>query len=530
MQYMLSLRLLGTLCLAFVFPAALRAQEQPVALGTPSPTDSATPASTWDVTAKHGPTRELEWATDEGTWMSVDVSPDGQTLTFDLLGDIYTMPISGGEATRLLGGPAYETQPRWSPDGGRIAFTSDRGGMDNLWIMDADGSGLRQVTHEKERQVNSPVWTPDGLSLIGRKHYRDTRSLGAGEMWLFHIGGGEGLQLTERRNWEQNAGEPELSPDGRYLFYSEDISPGGGFQYNRDPYGTIYVIQRLDRQTGEKETFLRGAGGSVRPTLSPDGKTMAFIRRVGLNSVLFLLDMESGREMPLWDGLSHDQQEAWAIFGTYPSFGWTPDGEAIVVWGQGKLWKVDTGTGAAETIPFRAPVQQTITQAVRFPQQVAPDSFPVKMLRWVSVAPDGRSVVYQALGKLWIRELPEGTPRSLTRDEDHWELYPSWSADGRSIVLHHLERRGARRRPAPSGAMAGAGAKSPPTRGTTLSLPFRPTASGSSSARPGAMICAANCTPATPASTGSPRTAVRQRTSPTRAATRASIRPASASS
>ena len=434
MQRTLSLRLLGTLCLVVLIPAILGAQEQPVALGTPIPADSAKSGSTWDVTAQHGPTSELEWTTDEGTWISVDVSPDGRALAFDLLGDIYTMPIAGGEATRLLGGPAYETQPRWSPDGERIAFTSDRGGMDNLWTMDADGSDLRQVTHEKERQVNSPVWTPDGLSLVGRKHYRDTRSLGAGEMWLFHIGGGEGLQLTERRNWEQNAGEPELSPDGRYLFYSEDISPGGGFQYNRDPYGAIYVIQRLDRQTGEKETFLRGAGGSVRPTLSPDGKTMAFIRRVGLNSVLFLLDMENGRETPLWDGLSHDQQEAWALFGTYPSFGWTPDGSAIVVWGQGKIWRVDRETGAAETIPFRAPVQQTITQAVRFPQQVAPDSFPVKMLRWVSVAPDGRSVVYQALGKLWIRELPEGTPRRLTSEEDQWELYPSWSADGRSVV------------------------------------------------------------------------------------------------
>jgi imidazolonepropionase-like amidohydrolase/Tol biopolymer transport system component len=418
---------LGSLISALATPA--RAQQAPALSDTVTKT-----AADWDVTARHGPTRDIEFETDEGTWMAVDVSPDGQRIVFDLLGDIYTMPVTGGEARLLLGGAAYESQPRFSPDGTRIAFTSDRGGSDNLWIMNADGTGLLQVSKEKERQVNSAVWTPDGLSLIGRKHYRNTRSLGAGEMWLYHIGGGEGLQLTARRNWEQNAGEPEISPDGRYLYYSEDISPGGGFEYNRNPYDVIYVIQRLDRQTGEKETFLHGAGGSVRPQLSPDGKTLAFVRRVGLNSVLFLHDMESGRERALFDGLSHDQQEAWSIFGVYPGFSWTPDGKQLVVWAQGKIHRIDAATGQAAQIPFRVRARHAITEAVRFPQQVAPDSFNIKMLRWVTVAPDGRSVVYSALGKLWIRPLPGGTPRRLTRDEANWELFPSWSPDGRTIV------------------------------------------------------------------------------------------------
>ncbi|HYE58688.1 MAG TPA: hypothetical protein VD948_09290, partial [Rhodothermales bacterium] len=363
-----------------------------------------------------------------------DVSPDGRTLAFDLLGDVYLMPITGGEARLLLGGGAYETQPRFSPDGRRIAFTSDRDGSDNLWIVNVDGTAPRQVTKERERQVNSPVWTPDGLALIGRKHYRNTRSLGAGEMWLYHLGGGDGLQITQRRNWEQNAGEPALSPDGRYLYYAEDVSPGGGFQYNRDVHGVIYAIQRVDRQSGERETFLSGPGGSIRPHPSPDGKSLAFLRRVGQKTVLFLHDLESGRNRAVWDGLSRDQQEAWAIFGTYPTMAWTPDGRSIVTWAQGKLWKVDVASGRPTQIPFRARVAQRITDAVRFAQQVAPDRFDVKMLRWVSVAPDGRSVVYQALGKLWIRDLPSGMPRRLTRDEASFEFYPAWSADGRTLV------------------------------------------------------------------------------------------------
>lgn len=399
-----------------------------------APNDTVKKSDKWDVTAAHGPTTVVEFETDEGTWMAVDVSPDGKWIVFDLLGDIYKMPIEGGDAMLLAGGPAYESQPRFSPDGKKISFTSDRDGIDNIWIMNADGSKPQQVTKEKERQVNNAVWTPDGQYLVGRKHYRNTRSLGAGEMWLYHITGGTGLQMTKRRNWEQDAGEPALSPNGRYLYYSEDVSPGGGFQYNKDPYGIIYIIQRLDRETGKTEQYIRRAGGAARPQPSPDGKTIAFVRRVGLNSVLYLYDIESGRETPIYDQLDHDQQEAWAIFGVYPGFSWTPDSRNIIIWAKGKLWKIDVRTKQARQIPFKVKAKHAITEAVKFPQEVAPEKFDVKMLRWVTVSPDEKSVVYSALGKLWIRPLPSGTPKRLTRDETNLELYPSFSPDGRWIV------------------------------------------------------------------------------------------------
>lgn len=388
----------------------------------------------WDITARHGPARTIEFTTDEGTWMSLDVSPDGRQIVFDLLGDIYLLPIEGGTARLLRGGPAYETQPRFSPDGSQIAFTSDRDGLENLWVMDADGSNARQITRERERQVSNPAWTPDGQYLVGRKHFRNTRSLGAGEMWLYHVAGGGGSQVSERRNWEQNATEPIVSPDGRYIYFSEDVSPGGGFQYNRDPHGVIYVIQRIDRETGEKETWINGVGGSLAPQLSPNGDRMAFVRRIGQRTALMLHDMESGAERVLWDGLTHDQQEAWAIFGTYPGYTWLPDGSAIVIWAQGKLWRVDAATGAPSEIPFTATVRQQLTEAVRFSQEVAPDQFDVRMLRWVSVSPNGQRVVYSALGKLWVKDLPDGTPRRVTGDEERWELYPTWTPDGETIV------------------------------------------------------------------------------------------------
>lgn len=423
---------LAALCFLLI-PLAAIAQTAPP--DTTAKKDSAkTGDSKWDVTAKHGPAADISFETSEGTWMAVDVSPDGKQLVFDMLGDIYTMPISGGTAALLSGGPSYESQPRFSPDGKKISFTSDRDGGDNIWIMGSDGKNPKQLTKEKERQTNNAVWSPDGRYLVARKHYRNSRSLGSGEMWMYHVGGGDGLQLTKRRNWEQDAGEPSLSPDGRYLYFSEDVSPGGGFQYNKDPYGVIYVIQRLDMQTGKKETYIRSEGGSVRPQVSPDGKTIAFVRRVRLKTVLFLYDVESGRETPVYDNLNRDAQETWAIFGVHPGFSWTPDGKEIVITAKGHFWRVNVETKQAAQIPFSATVNQTITEAVRFPQEVAPDSFDVKMLRFVTVSPDRKSVIYTALGKLYRKELPGGSPRRITGDDANLEIHPSFSADGRWIV------------------------------------------------------------------------------------------------
>ncbi len=86
------------------------------------------------------PERTIEFDTDEGTWLSLDVSPDGRTIVFELLGDIYTLPITGGRAVPLLSGMAMETQPRFSPDGKQIAFLSDRDGSENVWTVDVDGT------------------------------------------------------------------------------------------------------------------------------------------------------------------------------------------------------------------------------------------------------------------------------------------------------------------------------------------------------------------------------------------------------
>lgn len=387
----------------------------------------------WEVNNPPFPTKEVTFTTDEGTWINLDVSPDGQKIVFDMLGDIYELPMTGGTAKALRTGLAFEVQPRYSPDGKKILFTSDAGGGDNIWTMKADGSDAKQITKESFRLLNNATWMPNGQYFVARKHFTSQRSLGAGEMWMYHISGGEGIQLTKRKNDQQDVNEPCVSPDGRYVYYSEDMYPGGFFQYNKDPNDQIYAIKRYDREKGKTETITGGPGGAIRPQLSRDGKKLAFVRRVRTKSVLFIHDLETGQEFPIYDGLSKDQQEAWAIFGVYTGFNWTPDDKAIVIWGQGKLWKVDVASKKATNIPFTVNAKHQMAETVRFENTVFENNFDVKVIRHAQTSPDGQTLVFNAAGYLWKAKLPNGKATRLTKGTD-LEFEPSYSPDGREIV------------------------------------------------------------------------------------------------
>jgi imidazolonepropionase-like amidohydrolase/Tol biopolymer transport system component len=388
----------------------------------------------WNVEKPSGPSKTITINTDEGTWMNLDVSPDGKDIVFDLLGDIYKIPVTGGKATILASGLAWEVQPRFSPNGKYISFTSDKEGADNIWVMNADGSGKRSITKENFRLLNNAVWTPDNQYLIARKHFTGTRSLGAGEMWMYHVSGGtEGIQLTKRKNDQQDAGEPNVSADGKYVYFSEDATPGPFFQYNKDPNGEIYNIRQLNRENGEVKTVADGQGGAFRPQISPDGKYLAFVKRVRLKSVLFLQDQSTGEEWPLYDDLSHDQQEAWAIFGVYPNFAWTPDAKNIIFYAKGKIRQLNIETHQASEIPFEVNATQQISEALHFEQPVFKDEFDVKMIRQLTTSPDGKKVAFNAAGYIYVKDLPNGNPERLTKGID-FEFEPEFSPDGKSVI------------------------------------------------------------------------------------------------
>src|SRR5213595_2323804 len=140
--------------------------------------------------------RKVEFTTDEGTWLSLDASPDGKTIVFELLGDIFTLPIEGGQAKLISGGMAFDSQPKFSPDGKWIAFLSDREGSENIWIMHPDGTEAKQISKETNAEFASPAWAPDGKYIFVSKV---PSGIGAYELWMYHVDGGSGIQITKSR-------------------------------------------------------------------------------------------------------------------------------------------------------------------------------------------------------------------------------------------------------------------------------------------------------------------------------------------
>ena len=399
----------------------------------------------WDVNNPPGEWETITIDTEETTWTNLDVSPDGETIVFDMLGDLYTVPITGGEATALTDEIAWNFQPRFSPDGSRIAYVSDRGGADNIWVMNADGSDPQAVTSEKEHLIHNPAWSPDGQFLVARKAFTSTRSIPAGEIWMFHVSGGGGLQLTKRPHGnrdQKNRAEPVFSNDGRYVYYSADVTSGRVWQYNKDSTGSLFAVRRLDLDKGETETVASGPGGAVRPTLSPDGKHLAFIKRLpGLTSAIYLKDLESGKEWAVYDRFERDHQETSGSEGNAPAIAWTPDSKKIVFWTAGKIHKLDVESRETTTLPIHVKVDKKIQPAVRFAVDVAPDTVKVRMLRWAQKSPDGSKVVFQALGHLYVRDVDGGEATRLTAQNEHFEFHPSISRDGRWVVYTSWDDR-----------------------------------------------------------------------------------------
>ncbi len=405
------------------------------------PADSATDNTEdakWDVSSDQYHTEEVTIDTRETTWSNVTVSADGKTLVFDMLGDIYAVPITGGQATALTDGIEWNYQPRFSPDGSKIAFVSDRAGGDNLWVMNADGSNPKAVTDEPEHLVHNPAWSPDGQYLAGRKSFYSTRSIAAGEIWMFHRGGGNGVNLVKRPNGvrdQKNRAEPVFSPDGRYVYYSTDTTSGVTWQYNKNSVGSVFAIQRLELATGKSSTVVSGPGGAIRPTPSPDGKSLAYLkRRLGLVNQIMVKDLESGLEKLVYDGFERDLQESSGSEGNAPAFAWLPDGSSIAFWSAGKFYRVDVGDGGVSEIPVHIQATKKVRPALRYAVDMAPAEFAVKGIRWASYTPDRSQVVFQALGYLWVKDLDSGRQRRLTRQNDHYEFYPVVSPDGRAVL------------------------------------------------------------------------------------------------
>ena len=405
-------------------------------LGATGPADAQDPDE-WDIAQPRGETREITFTTTEGTWMSVDLSPDGDRIVFDLLGHIYGMPASGGEAANLTRGSrlALNIHPVFSPDGSEIAFISDRNGQNNLWIMNADGTDPRAVFTDINIRAMEPVWTPDGEYIVVRQTDMNAGGLFSYGLFMYHRDGGTGIELvpytTEMPGW------PSVSPDGRYLYFHQfvgSILPYGGQDASRGDF----QIRRLELATGEVSRITSGqsqqqgrmtSGGAFAPEVSPDGRFLAFGRRIpdglleyrghvfGPRTGLWLRDLETGTERLVMDPVEWDMsQEITRAAPILPRFTWSADGNRIYLSQGGGIRVLHPDDGRVETIPFTARVERTISEMAYETRPIPDENFAARFLRWPTGSPDGRRIVFEGVGKLWIQDASGSEPRRLTPD------------------------------------------------------------------------------------------------------------------
>ncbi|HEX4934010.1 MAG TPA: hypothetical protein VFV33_12565, partial [Gemmatimonadaceae bacterium] len=380
------------------------------------------PDTSWDITRPRGKTRQIDFTTSEGTWTSVDISTDGQWVVFDLLSHIYRVPATGGTAVSLTqsSGIASNFHPRLSPDGKSIAFISDRKGQYNLWVMDADGTNPRPVALDPSARMEFPQWTADNQYIIVVK----MTGFAGRSLVMYHRDGGTGVTLVKGEVGKMPY-RTAISADGRYLYYDVYTARPTGFWGQDDVLKGAVQLHRYDLKTGAVRMITAGeaqqqdratSGGAYAAEPSPDGRWLAFMRKVpngvleykgqkfGPRSALWIRDLKLGSERMLMDPVEMDlSEESIPLNGSYPMYRWARDGRTIVIHQGGKIRRVDVATGAVATIPFSAHVQRTISEAPSVKNRISDAPFDVRFIRWATTSPDGRTLAFQALGRIWVQ-------------------------------------------------------------------------------------------------------------------------------
>lgn len=369
--------------------------------------------------------RSIPFTSTEATWLSLDVSPDGSQIVFDFLGDLYRMPIAGGKAEALTSDLAFEGQARFSPDGKFIVYTSDRSGGENIWTMDLGSKEEKQLTKGNADRYQSPEWTPDGEYIIASKAGMRSGSL---TLWMYHKDGGGGTKLIEKPDDLKTTGAA-FNQEERYIWFAERRRD---WQYNA--IFPQYQIAQYDRETGEKNTLTTRYGSAFRPTLSPDGKWLVYGTRHDEHTGLMRQNLETGEEKWLAYPVQHDDQESRGTRDALPGMSFSPDSKNLLASYGGKIWKLPITGGAASEIPFEVKTELAVGPRLDFDYPIEDsEEFTVKQIRDVVVSPNGKRLAFTALNKLYVMDLPAGSPQSLTSDA-HVESMPAWSADGNWIA------------------------------------------------------------------------------------------------
>ena len=368
------------------------------------------------------PDRVMEWTATEGSWISLDVSPDGRTVVFDLLGDLWTVPLDGGTATALTRGMGFDAMPRFSPDGEHVVFVSDRDGGENLWVLSLDLSDTTQLTRGKGESYLSPEWTPDGDYVVATK---------GSKLWMWHREGGGGVQLVDEPENLRTVGAA-FGEDPRWIWFAGRYSQGSLYNNGLD----LYQLHVYDRDTGEIAPRSDRWGSGMRPALSPDGRWLVYASRHIADTGLRIRELSTGEERWLAYPVQRDDQESGSSRDLYPGMAFTPDSREVVAFYGGGLWRIPVDGGAPTEIPFRADVELPLGPIVDFdyPIEDSP-TFVAKQIRDAVPSPDGERLAFTVLNDLYVMDLPDGRPIPLAEDLDAVLQHPTWSPDGEWVAF-----------------------------------------------------------------------------------------------
>jgi Tol biopolymer transport system component/imidazolonepropionase-like amidohydrolase len=380
------------------------------------------------------PARTLDLTLQESTWMQPDLSPDGKTIVFNLLGDIYAIDSKGGDARPVLTGQAFETAPVYSPDGKSIAFVSDRSGVTNLWIANTDGSNPRQVSREDKLTVfATPVWAPDGSAVYVSRMKHPVLAF---ELWRFPIDGSEGKAVVKAQpngeDWDNriNAMGAAISADGRYAYYARKT--GHTWTEKAPP---AWSIARRDLKTDVEDVIIQGQGGAMSPALSHDGRFIAYASRWKNQTGLRLRELSTGADRWLAFPIDHDGQEQGYYAGLTPRFTFTADDKALIASVDGKLRRIEVATGAATPIPFTVHAKVDLGPLTRVSQVEETGPVRARLIQAPSVSPDGKRFAFTALGGLYVQDLKPGSKPAKVKNAPTQAFQPRWSPDGKALVF-----------------------------------------------------------------------------------------------
>lgn len=380
------------------------------------------------------PAKTITFETDEGSWMSLDVAPNGEHLVFELLGDLYELPIDGGEAKPFIKGRDFASQPRFSPDGKQLVFVSDRSGEDNLWLTNTDGSKLKQLSKLSDGELISPAWSRDGQIIYVSK-LASRRSMTSNvEIWAYPVDGGEpkiintpnmGTSAPLVSTFAPGAYGPQPSSNNSELFFT------AAAPRQSEPKANPHTeIMRVNLYSGRTDTISNLSVPAFKPQLSSDDKWLVYGALNGNKTGLRLRNLENNEERWLIQDIGFSALESWASRDLLPGFSFNPVNDSLFIAYGGKIRQVNLGDGQVTNIPFIANIEKAVEPRVTTKAIIDQGVVTARLAKGAVISPDGTQFAFSAFGRLYRISINDQTPYKLTTQAKFGEFHPAWSADG----------------------------------------------------------------------------------------------------